>query len=82
VTAPTSSGQNPAAGEVSHLLSLQARQVSDLQVPLSHLQDAPLLANQHTPADLESYIAARTQTWMDARDRGDAPTGAEPGARS
>jgi phospholipase C len=82
VTAPTSSGQNPAAGEVSHLLSLQAQQVSDLQVPLSHLQDAPLLANQHTPADYENYIAARTGTWQRARAEGDAPGRAGPPARS
>jgi phospholipase C len=74
VTAPTSGGPNPAAGEVSHLLSLQAQQVSDLQVPLSHLQTAPLLPNQHTPADYENYIAARTQTWRTARAEGDAPT--------
>ncbi len=78
VTAPTSSGPNPAAGEVSHLLSLQAQQVSDLQVPLSHLQDAPLLANQHTSADYENYIAARTGTWKTARADGDAPGRATP----
>ena len=78
VTAPTSSGQNPAAGEVSHLLSLQAQQVSELQVPVSHLQNAPLLANQHTPADYENYIAARTDTWQTARAEGDAPGRAGP----
>jgi phospholipase C len=82
VTAPTSSGQNPAAGEVSHLQSLQAQQVSDLQVPLSNLQDAPLLPNQHTPADYANYIAARTDTWKAAKAQGDAPTGAEQPAGS
>jgi phospholipase C len=82
VTAPTSSGPNPAAGEVSHLLSLQAQQVSELQVPVSHLQNAPLLANQHTPADYENYIAARTDTWQTARAEGDAPGRAAPAARS
>jgi phospholipase C len=80
VTAPTSSGQNPAAGEVSHLQTLQAQQVSDLQVPLSHLQNAPLLENQHTPADYENYIATRTDTWKAARAQGDAPARAEPAA--
>jgi len=70
---PTSSGQNPAAGEISHLLSVQAQQASDLQVPLSQLQDAPLLANQHTPADYERYIAARSDTWKAARAQGEAP---------
>jgi hypothetical protein len=58
---------------VSHLLSLQAQQVSELQVPVSHLQGAPLLANQHTPADFQNYIAARTSTWQTARAEGDAP---------
>jgi phospholipase C len=82
VTAPTSSGQNPAAGEVSHLLSLQAQQVSELQVPVSHLQNAPLLANQHTPADYQNYIAARTDTWQTARAEGDAPGRAAPAAGS
>jgi phospholipase C len=82
VTAPTSSGQNPAAGEVSHLLSLQAQQVSDLQVPLSRLQDAPLLANQHTPADYQNYIEARTDTWKAAKAQGDAPTRAAPAGDS
>jgi phospholipase C len=80
VTAPTSTGQNPAAGQVSHLLSRQAQQVADLQVPLSHLQDAPLLANQHTPADYQNYIAARTDTWKAARAQGAAPTGPAPPA--
>jgi phospholipase C len=82
VTAPTSSGQNPAAGEVSHLLSLQAQQVSELQVPVSHLLNAPLLANQHTPADYQNYIAARTDTWQTARAEGDAPGRAAPAAGS
>jgi phospholipase C len=78
VTAPTATGPNPAAGEVSHLLSLQAQQVSELQVPVSHLQNAPLLANQHTPADYQNYIAARTDTWQTARAEGDAPGRATP----
>jgi phospholipase C len=82
VTAPTSTGQNPAAGEVSHLLSLQAQQVSELQVPVSHLQGAPLLANQHTPADYQNYIAARTATWQTARAEGDAPGRAAPAGGS
>ncbi len=76
VSAPTSSGANPAAGEVSQLLSAHAQQVSDLQVPISRLTYAPLLPNQHTPADYENYIAARTETWKTARAEGDAPVGA------
>jgi phospholipase C len=73
VSAPTSSGENPAVGEVSHLLSVQAQRVSDLQVPLSRLQGAPLLVDQHTPADFEHYIAARTGVWKAAKAAGDAP---------
>ena len=73
VTAPVSSGQNPASGQVSQLLSLHAQQISDLQVPADQLEGAPLLANQHTPADFENYIATRTQTWKTARARGEAP---------
>ena len=73
VVAPRSSGANPAAGQVSQLLQLHAQQISNLQVPLDQLHDAPLLANQHTPADLENYIAARTDTWKAARAAGDAP---------
>jgi phospholipase C len=80
VTAPTSGGQNAAADQVSHLLSVHADLVSDLQVPLSRLQDAPLLVNQTTPADFEHYIAARTETWKQARDQGDAPSRSRPDA--
>jgi phospholipase C len=75
VTAPTSTGANPAAAEVSHLQLANAQLTSDLQVPLSELHSAPLLANQHTPADYDHYIAARTATWKAARTRGNAPAG-------
>jgi phospholipase C len=73
VTAPASGAQSPAASDVSHLLSVQADQVANLPVPLRHLEGAPLLASQRTPADYEHFIAARTQTWKEARDGGDAP---------
>ncbi len=82
VSAPTSTGPNPAAGEVSHLLSAQAQLVSDLQVPLNRLTSAPLLPNQSTPADYANYIAARTDTWKTARAEGDAPIGAGPNPTS
>jgi phospholipase C len=78
VTAPVSTGANPAAGEVSQLLNAHAQQISNLQVPLSRLTYAPLLPNQHTPADFENYIAARTDTWKTARAEGDAPVRAAP----
>ena len=38
VSAPTSTGANPAANEVSHLQAANAQLTSDLQVPLSELQ--------------------------------------------
>jgi phospholipase C len=82
ISAPTSSGANPAAGEVSQLLSAHAQQISDLQVPVNRLTYAPLLPNQHTPADYENYIAARTETWKTARSEGDAPTGTPPTVES
>ena len=75
VTAPTSAGANPAAAEVSHLQLANAQLTSDLQVPLSELRTAPLLATQHTPSDYDHYIAARTATWKAARTRGNAPAG-------
>ena len=75
VVAPTAAGPNPAAGEVSHLVQLHALQISNLQVPDNRLRDAPLLANQHTPADFENYIHARASTWKAAKAAGDAPEG-------
>jgi phospholipase C len=75
VNAPTSIGANPAAAEVSHLQAANAQLTSDLQVPLSELHTAPLLANQQTPADYDRYIQARTATWKSAKARGTAPTG-------
>jgi phospholipase C len=77
VVAPTASGANPAADEVSNLQQLQAQQISNLQVPLERLRGQPLLANQHTPADLQNYINTRADTWKQARDEGDAPVGSQ-----
>ena len=75
VAAPTSTGVNPAAAEVSHLQLANAQLTSQLQVPLSDLRSAPLLAAQQTPSDYEHYIAARTATWKAARTRGNTPPG-------
>jgi phospholipase C len=75
VVAPTSTGANPAVGEVSHLLQLHAQQISNLQVPDQRLRNQPLLANQRTPADFENYINTRASTWKTARAEGDAPAG-------
>jgi phospholipase C len=75
VTAPVSSGANPAAGEVSHLQQLHAQMTSELPVPFEQLRSAPLLAQQHTPEDYANYIAARTLTWQHAKVQGHAPAG-------
>ena len=75
LAAPTSTGANPAAAEVSHLQLANAQLTSELQVPLSELHSAPLLATQQTPSDYDHYIAARTATWKAAKASGNAPTG-------
>jgi len=75
VEAPTSTGANPAAAEVSHLQLLNAQLTSQLQVPLSEPRSAPLLATQRTPSDYDHYIAARTTAWKAARRRGNSPPG-------
>jgi phospholipase C len=75
VVAPTSTGANPAAGEVSHLQQLQAQMVANLPVPDEQLIGAPALPNQTTPADFDNYIATRTSRWRSARDAGQAPAG-------
>jgi phospholipase C len=79
VVAPTSSGANPAAGEVSHLQELHAQMIADLAVPDQQLIGAPVLPNQTTPADFSHYIAARTSAWQAARDAGQAPVGPAAG---
>ncbi|HEY2507625.1 MAG TPA: alkaline phosphatase family protein [Streptosporangiaceae bacterium] len=79
VIAPVATGPNPAAGHVSHLLAVQAQQVSHLPVSADRLTDAPKLEHLHTPAEYEHYIAARTQVWQAAR-AADAAPGGSPGA--
>jgi phospholipase C len=77
VVAPTSTGQNPAADEVSHLQQLHAQMIADLPVPDQELIGKPVLPNQHTPADYHGYVNARTSVWQAARDAGQAPGGAK-----
>ena len=67
VAAPTSTGSNPAAGEVSHIQQVNAQLTSQLPVSFDHLHSAPLLANMRTPADYDNYVAQRTATWKAAR---------------
>jgi len=75
VTAPVSSGANPAAAEVSHIQTVNAQLTSQLPVPLSELHSAPLLANLQTPAEYDHYVTARTATWKTAKAQGHAPPG-------
>jgi phospholipase C len=70
VTAPVSTGSNPAAGEVSHLQQADAQLTSELPVSLDQLRTAPLLADLHTPEDYDNYVAARTATWQATRASG------------
>jgi phospholipase C len=74
VTAPASTGANPAAGQVSHIQQVQAQLTSELPVPLERLSAAePLLSQQHTAADFDGYITSRTAVWRSARAEGQAP---------
>jgi phospholipase C len=75
VVAPTSTGANPAAAEVSHLQQLHAQMISNLPVPIDQLLDKPKLPDQQTPQEYASYIDTRASTWKTARDAGDAPGG-------
>jgi phospholipase C len=74
VAAPTSTGDNPVAGEVSHLQQVHAQMIADLPVSDEHLVGAPVLPEQNTPEQYANYIATRTHTWQSARDAGRAPT--------
>lgn len=75
MTAPVSSGANPAVAEVSHIQMVNAQLTSELPVPLSELHSAPLLETQQTPADYDHYVAARMATWKAAKAQGHAPPG-------
>jgi phospholipase C len=75
VVAPTATGANPAAGQVSLLQQLHAQMISNLPVPVDHLLDQPKLTNQRTPADFANYIDKRVSAWKSARDSGNAPGG-------
>jgi phospholipase C len=75
VVAPTSTGANPARGEVSHLEQVHAQMIADLPVPDESLVGAPVLVDQDTPVQYANYIAARSSTWKAARDAGQAPAG-------
>ncbi len=74
VTAPPASGPNPAAGEISHIQQIQAQLANDLPVPADQLRSAPVLRDQHTPADFESFIDSRTSTWEQAHQQHQAPS--------
>jgi phospholipase C len=75
VVAPTSTGENPASEEVSHLEQLHAQMIADLPVSDEHLVGAPVLRDLKTPGQYASYIAARSSMWKTARDAGQAPRG-------
>ncbi len=72
VVAPVSSGANPAAGTVSHIVQLQAQMAASLPAPAEHLAATPVLPDRNSPADYENYIEARTGAWKSARDAAQA----------
>jgi phospholipase C len=80
VTAPSSSGANPAVAEVSHIQQVNAQLTSELPVSFDKLHSAPLLSAQKTPADFEHYISSRTQTWRAVRAAAAAPKPTPPPA--
>ena len=73
VTVPVSSGANPAVAEVSHIQQIDAELTASLPVPNEDLRSAPLLQEQHTPADYDDYTSARTAIWKAARSPGPVP---------
>jgi phospholipase C len=75
VTVPVSGGANPAAAEVSHIQQIDAELTASLPVPNEALRTAPLLQEQHTPAEYEHYTSARTSLWQAAREPGAKPSG-------
>jgi phospholipase C len=67
VVAPVSSGANPAAGSVSHLVQLQAQMAASLPASDEHMAGVPSLPDQNSPADYANFISARTSAWKSAR---------------
>jgi phospholipase C len=82
VVAPTSSGENPAAGQVSHIQQLQAQMAAVLPVGDDKLIGAPVLQVQGTPADYQNYVSARTSIWKAARDAGQTPAATQQAAEA
>jgi phospholipase C len=78
VTIPVSSGANPAAGEVSHIQQINAELTAQLPVPNELLRTAPVLPDQHTPADYHQYTSVRTAIWKAAREPAAGPPGSPP----
>ena len=78
VTVPRSTGANPAAAEVSHIQQVNAQLTAQLPVTNEQLAGAPLLNQQHTPADFDNYTQVRTDTWKAARSPAAPGPGAHP----
>ena len=80
VTAPVTTSQPPAAGQVSNLLRVQAQMAASLPIPPDHLGAVPAqpdVAHLSTATDFSNFIAARTSAWRTARQQGQVP-GAHP----
>jgi len=73
VTAPVSTSPAPAAGQVSHLLRVQAQMAASLPIPPDQLSSVPAkpdVAHLTTPDDFNNFIDARTNAWRTARQHG------------
>ena len=79
VVAPTSTGANPAADEVSHLQQLQAQMISDLPVPSTSCTARRCWPTSGHPADYDNYIAP-AHRYLEG-DAGGALTAGSPRAR-
>ncbi|ULU27762.1 alkaline phosphatase family protein [Dyella terrae] len=67
VTAPTSKGKNPAAGEPSHLQEVYAELVSQLPVLDAQGDTHHAMPALTTEADADHYIAERLAAWKASR---------------
>ncbi len=67
VTAPTSKGKNPAAGEISHLQAVYAELVSRLPVPDANGNTQHAMPVLKTEADADRYIDERLAAWKASR---------------
>jgi phospholipase C len=67
VIVPKSSGQNPSAGQPSHLQQVQAEMVSQLPVPDANGGVRHTMPVMKTGSEYDNYISQRTNSWLASR---------------